>query len=826
MSELVEVEVVETSRTGAKVRILDEPYVNRVGFIRRQELSWDQRVDADPPWPEVGDHISAKVLGSRDARLVRLSLRLGDPWQNEQVEERFQTGQVVQGQIVQISRYGAFVQLVPGVDARARIGAIPLQPDESLEDVLAVGDEIQVVITRIDPIRKQIEISLTERLRQLSLLPSRERRFFQIDLFKDIPSSEERLPGTPVDGAPSELQAEREVETPNSLPAVLKRVLGRESGRQPPGEEDEMVPAQGLIVPETEIPEPRFRRQCPSLEKLEKVLIVEDDEADRREIGKRIEAAFQVQVAYAQSGEKALEKANGGIEYDLVLIDVNLQDENAIEIAEGLETVRSHCVVVFMSHDPMADEKLPGNCAFVLKDQGFASVVQCIEEIIQGDGQQIDEEEGEPDAQRGDFVHHLGMEAFTRRSLEETLQPMLHRLRLQTRVSQAVVFQADSVEKEVSVVAADPILDENAQRYLLDRLYYSPVQNVVEDEEPYYETNTMVRRRHPRFKRLYQVLPFRSCLGLPLTIPDLETRHALFLFDENRPRLELEDLDNARLAARFLQVALERAAFFEFMQRYEARYSRGLLIGSLMHELAIKLNTLDSLVETLPTILRKATNPPKPSERSKWLQEAQEIAEELRENRQGLGDLVDAYLQMAKENWEAVDVNAVVEKVRLQMKKLAEETEVAIYLEAGDIPPARAIASRLEQILLNLVLNAIQQIGRQRAAMARLPRRKGDDLVLLQKGQVIIQTRFAEADPACPIQVLVIDTGPGIRYPDQKRIFRLDTTTREEGYGWGLFISRNLIEIMRGRLRLVDSLRFIGSAFAVELPSFSASGGA
>jgi signal transduction histidine kinase len=71
---------------------------------------------------------------------------------------------------------------------------------------------------------------------------------------------------------------------------------------------------------------------------------------------------------------------------------------------------------------------------------------------------------------------------------------------------------------------------------------------------------------------------------------------------------------------------------------------------------------------------------------------------------------------------------------------------------------------------------------------------------------------------------LVIDTGPGVRYPDQKRIFRLDTSTREEGHGWGLFISRNLVEIMRGRLRLVGSLRFIGSVFAVELPMFSSGG--
>jgi len=92
MSDLVEVEVIETNRTGVRVKILED---GRAGFIRRQELSWDQRLDSVPPVPEVGERLQARVLGSRDSRYVRLSLRLGDPWQDQRVEERFEAGQVV-----------------------------------------------------------------------------------------------------------------------------------------------------------------------------------------------------------------------------------------------------------------------------------------------------------------------------------------------------------------------------------------------------------------------------------------------------------------------------------------------------------------------------------------------------------------------------------------------------------------------------------------------------------------------------------------------------------------------------------------------------------
>lgn len=796
---IVNVEVLERGPTGVQVRILDGDLANRVGFIRRAELSWDQRPGVEPPWPQEGEQIKARVLGGGGARYVRLSLRLGEPWEDERVEERFEVGQVVQGHVVQLSRYGAFVQLVPGVNALARTASIPLLARQKVEDVLAVGDEVQAVITEINPAKKQIEISLTERLRQISLLPPEERRAFQVGLFQAVLAEQSVSPSF-VDGGAGD-PVERESQE-NPL-GVVNRLLAEEGGKR-------------QDLPEFSLGEGLY----PPLAKLERVLIVDDDWADRWRLRKRIEQAFAVEVDAVASGRDALEQLNSGVEYDLALIDVNLGGEDPVEIAEKLQAAQALLLVVFVSRAPQADTRLPGKCLFVLKDQDFRSIVQFIKQLQQGEVKpDSGASEGRPPLSTDAFVRHLGMEAFARRSLEETLRPMLRSLRRQTRVSHAFVFQVDSESREVSIVAQDPLLSVNAQKYLLDRLYYSPVQNVAEDEEPYYETDTLVRRRHPRFRRLYRVLPFRSCLGLPLIIPDVEARYALFLFDENRPRLEVEDLSNARLAVRFLQVALERAIFFEFMQRYEARYARGVLIDSLMHELGVQMDALNAQIERLPVALKKARKPLRSPEREEGLRKLQEITERLQKSQREMGKLVDAYLKIARARWQDVDVNDVVERVRLQMGKMAEEEGVVIHVEAGEVPPVRAIASRLEQVLLNLVLNAIQQIARQKKMMAELPKKRRDDHVLLQGGQIIIQTRCVETDPDCPVQILVIDTGPGVRYPDRERIFRLDTTSRKEGHGWEMFISRNLTEMMHGRLRLVGSLRFIGAAFAVELPS-------
>ena len=93
---------------------------------------------------------------------------------------------------------------------------------------------------------------------------------------------------------------------------------------------------------------------------------------------------------------------------------------------------------------------------------------------------------------------------------------------------------------------------------------------------------------------------------------------------------------------------------------------------------------------------------------------------------------------------------------------------------------------------------------------------RADDL--LQGGIVVVQTHYNNSDKECPIQLTVLDSGPGIHYTQQERIFQLDTSTREQGHGLGLYISQNLIEAMGGQLHLLDSIIFAGSLFAIGLP--------
>jgi signal transduction histidine kinase len=187
-----------------------------------------------------------------------------------------------------------------------------------------------------------------------------------------------------------------------------------------------------------------------------------------------------------------------------------------------------------------------------------------------------------------------------------------------------------------------------------------------------------------------------------------------------------------------------------------------------------------------------------------------------------LSRLVQSYARQAEGKYESVDVNKVVEDVALELERTAERktTEIVFDLSAR-LPEAWAIRSQLQQIVLNIALNAIQMINLQCELGRMLEQQTNHYIPALQKGMIIIQTRYAGEKAAFPIEVRVIDNGPGVHWRDQERIF-FAGVTRRGGAGLGLYISRNLVERMGGRLDILDSSLFMGSVFSLELRPYTA----
>jgi signal transduction histidine kinase len=180
------------------------------------------------------------------------------------------------------------------------------------------------------------------------------------------------------------------------------------------------------------------------------------------------------------------------------------------------------------------------------------------------------------------------------------------------------------------------------------------------------------------------------------------------------------------------------------------------------------------------------------------------ILEEVERLDRVVGSVLD-YARPSKGELGAVDLNAVVRRtVTVLASDRAEECEIVTELADG-LPPVRADAEQLRQVLINLVRNAVQAMG--------------------GRGQVRVRTsRHTEAPSAIGsapasewVEVSVRDAGPGIAPAVLKNLFVPFFTTKDRGTGLGLAISQRMVEEMGGRIEVMSHLGD-GATFTVLLP--------
>lgn len=97
-----------------------------------------------------------------EAERVSLSLKqiLPDPWTT--VDDKFNTGEVVEGKVVRLADFGAFVELLPGVDGLVHVSQIADEHVEKPSDVLSVDQVVKVKILDIDSKAKRVSLSIRE----------------------------------------------------------------------------------------------------------------------------------------------------------------------------------------------------------------------------------------------------------------------------------------------------------------------------------------------------------------------------------------------------------------------------------------------------------------------------------------------------------------------------------------------------------------------------------------------------------------------------------------------------------------------------------------
>ena len=130
------------------------------GLVHVSELSWSRNAKPSDVL-KVGDQVEVYVK-SFDKESHKISLgykRLeDDPYYN--IEERMPLGCIVKGTVVRLTKFGAFVQLEPDLDALCHVSQISSERLDKPEDALTVGQEVQAQVTEIDTEKRRISISI------------------------------------------------------------------------------------------------------------------------------------------------------------------------------------------------------------------------------------------------------------------------------------------------------------------------------------------------------------------------------------------------------------------------------------------------------------------------------------------------------------------------------------------------------------------------------------------------------------------------------------------------------------------------------------------
>jgi small subunit ribosomal protein S1 len=110
---------------------------------------------------EIGQHVKVKVLDiDRERQRISLGLKQTqtDPWQ--QVLEQHQQGDIVEGRVTKVVTFGAFVEILPGVEGLVHISELANHHVENPREVVSQGDTVRVLILEVDAERRRLSLSL------------------------------------------------------------------------------------------------------------------------------------------------------------------------------------------------------------------------------------------------------------------------------------------------------------------------------------------------------------------------------------------------------------------------------------------------------------------------------------------------------------------------------------------------------------------------------------------------------------------------------------------------------------------------------------------
>jgi len=133
------------------------------GLLHISDMSWTRNVGHPSEVLKKGQELETQILNiDKDNKRISLGLKQiqPDPWTT--VAQRYPMGSRVTGKVVRLTDFGAFVELEPGVDGLLHISQMSNRSVATPGEIVNVGDELTLLVIRVDPNERRIGLSLKE----------------------------------------------------------------------------------------------------------------------------------------------------------------------------------------------------------------------------------------------------------------------------------------------------------------------------------------------------------------------------------------------------------------------------------------------------------------------------------------------------------------------------------------------------------------------------------------------------------------------------------------------------------------------------------------
>jgi signal transduction histidine kinase/DNA-binding NarL/FixJ family response regulator/predicted RNA-binding protein with RPS1 domain len=483
---------------------------------------------------------------------------------------------------------------------------------------------------------------------------------------------------------------------------------------------------------------------------------------------------------------------------DIALVDVGLSGMSGTDLADHIIEKYPHVQIINITDWARANEIM--DTLVALQARGAKLLLKPLlpEDLVpyllqeQIQGSKLSKEEGA-------LEEKLTLADVPKLDANKSIQILLQRCRKHLGFEQIILFSLDPIHRRAVILerAGDGLLNKNALPYLI----YSPVRDVAEDHEPVV-VNEISEKERNRFRYLSELCPSTvSCIGVPVPT-QTPSDYALFVLDKRARQITNEQQLYVEGMALAIGTALDQNNLKEKFVLMQRTALIGHLTRAMMHEINNLVGPLlygaDSLKRSLAQF-EKDPGKPDYGAINKDIANIQQDIRKIISTTKTFGRIV------AKGKHEVIRVDEIIYETLSLLKDISDRAHVTLqFTPPDDLVVIRSQAVVFEQIFLNVLLNAVQQISELRPEAG---------------GWVKVSMELVnEVKAGAMCRILVEDNGPGIHASHWEKIFEAGFTTRVDGSGIGLYISRNLMDDLGGKVYVSKSHILSGTLFVLEFP--------